>query len=182
MADAAASPDAGSSNDDTEGAPPPPAKRGRGKLLIILGAALVLVLGGSAGAYFSGLLDPFLGAASEKEGAAEGKQAVAEEAPEPVYYDLPEFIVNLNTEGRKSTFLKLRARIELRDADDIARIEKRMPVIVDTFQVYLRELHRDEIEGSAGTYRLREALLRRIRQTVAPATVAALLFTDVLVQ
>ena len=95
---------------------------------------------------------------------------------------LEEIIVNLNTGGRKSSFLKVRVNLELANADDIKRIEAVMPRIMDNFQVYLRELRIEDLKGSAGMYRLREELLSRVNIAVAPAKVNDVLFKEMLVQ
>ena len=91
-------------------------------------------------------------------------------------------IVNLNTGGRKSTFLKIRVSLELEDAGDISRIETVMPRILDNFQVYLRELRIEDLKGSSGMYRLREELLTRVNAAAAPAKVHDVLFKELLVQ
>ncbi len=167
----------------TAGSGPSPAKGGRKRLVLVAAATLVLVAGGVTGAYLAGLADPIVGAISgDAQSGEEAAKAAEVEEPKPVFYELPEFIVNLNTKGRKNTYLKLRASLELTNADDVRRIEEKMPRIVDTFQLYLRELRVDDIQGSAGTYRLREELLRRINGAVAPAQVNDVLFAELLVQ
>ena len=57
-----------------------------------------------------------------------------------------------------------------------------MPRIQDLFQTYLREMHPDELRGSAGIYRLREELLARANIAVAPAHINNILFTQLLIQ
>jgi flagellar FliL protein len=57
-----------------------------------------------------------------------------------------------------------------------------MPRIEDTFQVYMRELRPSDLAGSAGLYRLREELLRRVNVAIHPARAEAVLFKDVIVQ
>jgi len=164
-------------DEEGEGAPK---KGGKKKLLIILLAVLLLVVGGAAGAYFTGLLDPLVAMIAGGEEAPEEEAAPL--ATNVVFCDLPEFLVNLNTGGRKSTFLKIRVSLELEQAGDVPRVEQMMPRIVDNFQVYLRELRVDDLKGSAGLYRLREELLARVSAAVAPARVNDILFKEMLVQ
>jgi flagellar protein FliL len=57
-----------------------------------------------------------------------------------------------------------------------------MPVLTDQFQAFLRELRVDDISGSAGTYRLRMELLRRVNLALAPAQANAVLIEEMLVQ
>ena len=154
------------------------------KLLLIGGGVLLLLGGGGVGAFFSGALDPLLGI--EPPPSAEQLQAeAAPEAPvvhEPVFYELPEFIVSLLSNERRSPFLKLKVSLELTDPADEARIQKQLPRVTDDCQVYLRELRLDDIRGSAGTTRLREELHRRISAAVAPVEVRSVLFADLLIQ
>ncbi|MGB0671706.1 MAG: flagellar basal body-associated FliL family protein [Rhodospirillales bacterium] len=155
--DEADEPEAGGDDDELEGAP----KKGKKKLLIIIGLALLLVVGGAGAAYFTGLLDPVV---EMLLGSGEAPAEEAEEGPlsgAAVFFDLPELLVNLNTGGRKSTFLKIRVALELERPEDIPKVEALMPRVIDNFQVYLRELRVEDLTGSAGMYRLREELLAR---------------------
>jgi flagellar FliL protein len=171
------------------------------KLLLFVGVPLLLIILGAAGAYFSGLADPLIAMMSgeeqveepvvaEGEPAAEGAKPPAEGAAPgaagavggTVFYDLPEMLVNLNTPGRKRNFLKMRVALELASADDINRIETVLPRIVDNFQVYLRELRLEDLQGAAGMYRLREELLGRVNAAVRPAQVKDVLFKEMIVQ
>ncbi len=166
-------------DDDEDGEESP--KSSKKKLIIVVGVALLVVVGGVAAAYFTGLMQPLIdmiGGTSAP--AAEGDKKGA--AKEPVFYDLPEILVNLNTGTRKATYLKIRVSLELENNLDIPEIEKRMPRIIDNFQVYLRELRVDDLKGSAGMYRLREELLSRVSAAVAPAKINDVLFKEMLVQ
>ena len=154
---------------------------GSKKLLMIIVLILLVIVGGLAGAYFTGLLDPVVqmitgGEVKEKEGESEGGEQRA------VFYDLQEILVNLNTGGRKSSFLKIRISLELERASDVPLIESVMPRVIDNFQVYLRELRIDDLKGSAGMYRLREELMRRVSAATAPAGIKDVLFKEMLVQ
>jgi flagellar FliL protein len=150
---------------------------GKKKLIMIVGGAVGLLLVAGAGLYFTGMLDSLLG----KKHAP----AVAE-APPPkpmVFFDLPDFLVNLNSGGaKKASFLKLSVSLELEKQEDTARLQAVMPRIVDNFQIYLRELRVDDLRGSGGIYRLREELLARVNAAVAPVKVNDVLFKEMLVQ
>jgi len=155
-------------------------KSSKKKLFIIIGLILLLVVGGVAGAYFTGLMDPVI-AMITGGGASEEEQGEQTEGA-GVFYDLEDMLVNLNTGGRKSSFLKIRVSLELAKSEDIPLIERVMPRIVDNFQTYLRELRIDDLKGSAGMYRLREELLRRVSAASAPAEIRDVLFKEMLVQ
>ena len=170
--------DASEDEDSSEGG-------GSKKLLMIIVLVLLLIVGGLAGAYFTGLLDPVVQMITGG-GVKEGDAPVGEENEggdqRAVFYDLQEILVNLNTGGRKSSFLKIRISLELERASDIPFIESVMPRVIDNFQVYLRELRIDDLKGSAGMYRLREELMRRVNAATAPAGIKDVLFKEMLVQ
>ena len=142
-------------------------------LFVIL--PILLVLGGAGGAYFAGLLDPLLGAKQEEEEAALA-------SGETVFYDLPEMLVNLSGSGRKSSYLKISLSLELEDPAAMVRVDQVLPRIVDNFQVYLRELRIEDLNGSAGLQRLREELLLRVNTAVQPVVVRDVLFKEMLIQ
>lgn len=116
-------------------------------------------------------------------GNASAPRAQASQASvQTVFFDLPEMLVNLNTPGRRPTFLKMQVSLELESEADIARLKTLSPRIIDNFQVYLRELRIDDLRGSAGVYRLREELLARVNTAVRPARVKDVLFKEMLIQ
>jgi len=157
-----------------------PKAGGKKKLLIIVGLVILLIVGGLAAAYFTGLMDPVIDMITGDE-AADGESEGTTESGPTVFYDLQEILVNLNTGGKKSAFLKIRVSLELQKAD-IPKVEGIMPRIVDNFQTYLRELRIDDLKGSAGMYRLREELLIRVSAAAAPTKIKDVLFKEILVQ
>ena len=152
---------------------------GSKKPLLIGSVILLLVVGGFAAAYFTGLVDPVIAWITGDDVQEEDQVASKGDA---VFFPLEEVIVNLNTGGRQSTFLKIKISLELADAGDISRIETVMPRIMDNFQVYLRELRIEDLKGAAGMYRLREELLTRVNIAAAPAKINDVLFKEMLVQ
>jgi flagellar FliL protein len=147
------------------------------KALLIVGALAVVTGGGLAGAHYAGLIDT--GLIGGRDAASAGSESTA--VSEPVYYELPEFVVNLNTGSRRTTFLKLRASLQLDSAQSVPHVGERLPLIIDHFQIYLRELRPEDLDGSAGTYRLREELLKRVQLTLAPVVVTDIVFAEMLV-
>lgn len=157
--------------------PPDGPKKGSKKKLILIAAPVVLLLAGGGGAYFAGLL-PF-GRHPKPTEEAEHKPAAP--AP-PVFAELPDIVANLNTGGRRSSFVKLKARLELSKPEDQAALQAAMPRVLDLFQTYLREMRPEELRSSAGTWRLREELIARASLASAPARIKDVLFTEILVQ
>lgn len=151
-------------------------KPSRKKLILLIGLPIVVLIAAMLGVYFSGLADSFL------KGDDEKTETVS--APKPaVFLDLPEIIVNLNTAaGRRTNFLKISISLEVTSPTDVLKLQTLMPRIVDSFQVYLRELRVEDLRGSAGIYRLREDLLRRINEAARPVKINDVLFKEMLVQ
>jgi flagellar FliL protein len=167
-----------------------PAKPGGRRRLLLL-AVPVLLAGTGAVLWFTGVVPSLLGLANPGavHGAAEGHGGPAEAgaggaaAKAASFVELPEMVANLNSSpGRRPSFVKLRARIELFRAEDAATAQAGMPRLLDLFQTYLREMRPDELRGSAGTWRLREELINRANIAIAPARVTDVLFTELLIQ
>ncbi|WNJ99075.1 flagellar basal body-associated FliL family protein [Thalassospiraceae bacterium LMO-JJ14] len=158
----------------------PSGSGGKKKLLIIIIVVILLVLGGLAGAYFTGLLDPVIkmivGEPDHTSETVEGEKGPS------VFYELPSLTVNLNTAGRKARFIKIQVSLELELEEDKPKVEAVIARVMDNFNVYLRELRVEDLDGSAGMYRLREELLTRIRAAVAPVKVRDILFKEMLIQ
>ncbi|GLR82747.1 flagellar basal body-associated FliL family protein [Azospirillum oryzae] len=160
------------------------------KLVLFVVLPLVLLIGAGAGVYFSGLLDSFLGkekpAEEGEHAAAEGEHGAepgkADPHAAPIFYDLPDMLVNLNTGNKRPAFLKIKISIQLSKPEDVGAVEHVLPRIIDNFQVYLRELRLEDLRGSAGMYRLRQELLLRITAAAFPVKVKDVLFKEMLVQ
>jgi len=171
-----------------EGEAPP--KRSRRRLLLFIAAPILVIVIALAVAYFTGMLSSLLGgkskapeqAQTQAQPAAPGALGVPGQGT--VFYDMPEILVNLNSpaQARKQNFLKIRVSLELQTPLDIPKIEAVLPRIIDNFQVYLRELRIDDLQGSAGMLRLREELLSRVNAEVKPTKINDVLFKEILVQ
>jgi flagellar FliL protein len=140
------------------------------KLMAMIGAGVLLAVGlGTAGYFLFG-------------GVHESKAAPGMIKP-AVFVDLPEVLVNLsNTGADRTQYLKVKVVLELSDALLMQQIQPVMPRIMDTFQTYLRELRPTDLDGSAGLYRLKEELTRRVNTAIAPNKVNAVLFKEIVVQ
>lgn len=151
-------------------------------VLFVVLPLLVLILGGAAGAYFAGLLDPLLGAEKKEEVAAEKADDPKAKRKGPgAMYDLPEMLINLNTGGRQASYIKLKVSLDLDDDLAKAKVNEVLPRVLDSFQVFVRELRVEDLEGSAGVYRLKEELLLRVNAAVQPVKVYDVLFREMLV-
>jgi flagellar FliL protein len=155
---------------DDESVQPAPKKKLTRKLIVIATAGLLVLGGGGAGAYF------YL----KRPGHEAPKDASAKPA---TFVDLPDVLVNLSNSGSDRTqYLKVKVVLELPDASLVQQIQPLMPRVMDAFQTYLRELRPTDLDGSAGLYRLKEELTRRVNVAVAPNHITAVLFKEIVVQ
>ena len=140
------------------------------KLILIIVGGVALVGGGGGGAYFTFFRHK------------EAKPEVAVVKP-PAFFDMPEMLVNLsNATGDRTQYLKVKVVLELPDSTMQPQVQNTMPRVMDAFQTYLRELRPSDLEGSAGLYRLKEELTRRVNVAIAPSRVNAVLFKEIVVQ
>ena len=134
-------------------------------LLIGACAALVLVAGGGGYFIFGGQ-----------------KEDGAKPALKSVFFDLPDMTVNLASSPERPQYLRVKITLEVENKDVIEAVKPVMPRVVDAFQVHLRELRVTDLEGSAGLFRLREELTRRVNLAIAPNRIRAVLFKEIVVQ
>ena len=153
-----------------EGAEAAPAKNNKLKL-IIAAVGFLVVVGGGAGWFFL------------MRGHGEEVHAETAAAKPPVFVEVPEMLVNLvGLPGDRVQYLKVRVVLEVKEEKLVEAIKPNMPRVTDIFQTYLRELRVADLNGSAGLFRLKEELTRRVNVAVAPNQVSAVLFKEIVVQ
>jgi flagellar protein FliL len=159
---------------ETEGDAAPAAKAGgksRKLIIMIVGGVVGLGALGGGGYFFMG------------HHGAEASAAAAAQAKAPIFVDMPDVLVNLSSSGSERTqYLKVKIALELPDEQVQAQITPMMPRLLDTFQTYLRELRPTDLDGSAGLYRLKEELTRRVDAAISPGKINAVLFKEIVVQ
>jgi len=144
----------------------------KGKLkLIIMIVVLFAVLGGGAATYFLFF--------------RHGEEAHAEAPPAkpPSFVEVPDMMVNLvGAPGERVQYLKVKLVLEVKEEKQVEAIKPSMPRVTDIFQSYLRELRPTDLNGSAGLFRLKEELTKRVNVALAPNQINAVLFKEVVVQ
>ena len=144
----------------------------KGKLKLIIAAVAVLAIVGGGATWFF-----FLRHHGEEMHA---------EAPPPKpssYVEVPDMLVNLvGMPGERVQYLKLKIVLEVKEEKQVETIKPNLPRVTDIFQTYLRELRSSDLNGSAGLFRLREELTRRVNAAVSPNQVSAVLFKEIVVQ
>ena len=154
----------GASGSDAAAAP-------KSKLKLIIAAAALLVLVGCGGTWFFFF-----------RGHAEEVHAEAVVKP-PVFIDVPDMLVNLaGLPGERVQYLKVKVVLEVKEEKQVELIKPTMPRVTDLFQTYMRELRPADLNGSAGLFRLKEELTRRVNAAISPSQVTAVLFKEIVVQ
>lgn len=201
-ADAEAAAPEGGEGEGADGEGEPKKKKLSGKkliLFIVLPAVLVLGAGGGAAymLFFKGGGEQHAEAEAGGHGKAKGGgghgEAAAEAVPGPngtmitqgegvVFVALPEMLVNITAADGRPAYLKLKLTLEAPDEEAVAALTPQIPRVSDQFNAFLREMRTDDLSGSAGAYRLRLELLRRVNLVIAPAQINAVLIEEMLVQ
>jgi flagellar protein FliL len=89
--------------------------------------------------------------------------------------------VNLRAAGGESRFLKLRF-VLLAEAGAEEAVRQKIPVIVDAYQPFVRELRPEDLSGSAAVFRLKEELLVRTTEAAGAGAVRDILIQDLVQQ
>lgn len=157
-------------------------KKTSGKKIIIIAAVaiIVLALGGGAAFFFMSGGDEE-DHATDLENGGQESEVVEEEPTELLFLELEPMLVNLDTAGGKPKYLKLTIALEVDKQASLDDLNKKMPRIIDQFQTYLRQLRIEDLNGSAGMFRLKEELLIKVNDAVYPTRVNDVLFKEMLV-
>ena len=167
-----------SETEETESAPPAVASK---KKILLLLLPIFLVVGTVIGLYFSGVADSFLtmGGSEDSKGASKDNKQNAS----AIFFDVPEIVVNIAVKpDQKPIYFKIKVALEMSSAADSEQAERMLPRIIDSLQFYLREMRLEEIQGSVGTYRLKEEIQNRLNRILSPVKIADVLFKDILIQ
>lgn len=165
--------------DDSEvievGADAPQAGAARRRKLLIAGvAAAVLVAGGGTGAF---LLTRSDAATAVEEHAATAGDDVMNQ---PV--DVPPLLVNLRSPDNAPHFLKVHVMLVPGPKSSADALKKEVPVLLDAYQPFLRELRPEDLSGSAAVFRIKEQLLVRAHETLGEGHVKDVLVQDLIQQ
>jgi flagellar protein FliL len=145
----------------------------KGKLKLIIAVVAVLLIAGGAATWF------FL----FRHHGGEEVHAEAPPPKPPSFVEIPEMLVNLvGLPGERVQYLKVRVVLEVKEERQVEAIKPTLPRVTDIFQTYLRELRPADLNGSAGLFRLKEELTRRVNAAVSPIQVSAVLLKEIVVQ
>lgn len=161
----------------SEPAEPQPGKGRFGRrTIIIAGITLALLLAGGGTAWY--LLRAPAQEAEVGDAGHDGGPAEAEAS----YIEVPALVVNLRSSDSAARLIKLRVMLVPRAPTDVDFITVRLPLIVDSFQPFLRELRPEDLAGSAAVFRIKEELLVRANGAVGNGKVKNVLIQDLIQQ
>ncbi len=155
----------GATQQDTLAGPAP--AKNKKKILIV--AAAVLLVGGGSGAFF-------LMGGDE----AHAEEEAASESAEVGFVEVPPMVVNLRTTGGQPRFLKVHFLIVPASQAKKEEIQAKLPLVIDRFQPFLRELRPDDLSGSAAVYRIKEEMMVRAGKVLGDGAVRDILIQDLI--
>jgi len=139
---------------------------------IIISVAVLIVIGGGAGIYFSGVLT------TEKL----YEETIALPGP-PVYYELPRITIDLKPSPRRARpFIRLTVQVELQGESAKQAFVAKEVKVMDALQAHLRTVTAPELSGEQGTERLRKDFTIIINRIIAPERAITVLYKDILVR
>lgn len=161
-------------------------KRGKKKMIVIAAVGGVLLLGGGGAGYM--MLGGKPAAAAHDGAAAETETADSEgsgeggghEAAAPL--DVPPMLVNLRSADGAPHFLKVHVMLVPGAKSNVEALKTDLPVLLDAYQPFLRELRPEDLSGSAAVFRIKEELLIRARTTIGADKVKDVLVQDLVQQ
>lgn len=172
-----------------------PAPNKKKKKLIIIGAATAaaLTLGGGGAAFFMGGKSTAKTEAHGEEAAAadeahgEGEAAKEGEGGKEgegkgKFVDVPTVSVNLRSPDGAPRFLKLHLMLVPGPKTTDTALKDKLPVVLDAYQPFLRELRPEDLGGSAAVFRLKEELMVRATRVLGPGMVKEVLIQDLIQQ
>ena len=156
-------------------------KKLSGKKLVLFILLPVLLLGCSgAAAYFLLLRE----GPPEEQTATLGNEH-ADESPGVPHAYLPlktPLQVNLVGTGKRMPYLSLDLWLTVKDEEEARKLEAVMPKVIDQFQIYLRSLRIEDLQGADGAQRMRDELLMRANAAAKPIFVEDVLIKSMLAQ
>jgi flagellar FliL protein len=127
------------------------------------GAAYALLGGGGADAVHTPAVEEGVG-----QGAAVGGKFV----------DVPPMVVNLRSADGAARFIKLHFMLVPGPRGTEEGLKKNLPLLMDAYQPFLRELRPEDLAGSAAVFRIKEELVVRAAGALGPGQVKDVLIQD----
>lgn len=144
--------------------------QGRRRLSLVIMLALVILAAAAAVALVAA--SPLLRAAPH--------EVILELGRAPVFYSAPPFTADLKRGAARVHVVRLALSVEVPEVE-MWRLDAHQIEIEDAVRARLRDFDRRELDGSAGTDRLRSEILAIINDAIAPAAASRVLFQQFVV-
>ncbi|GGO96951.1 flagellar basal body-associated FliL family protein [Stakelama pacifica] len=167
------------SNQPAEAVEPP--KKGK-KKLIIAAVGAVALLGGGGGAAYAFLSSSKAEPLTDESYATEPTDHSVTTHGEETFVDVPAMMVNLRSTDGSARFLKVHFMLVPGPHTTSDTLKAKLPLLMDAYQPFLRELRPEDLNGSAAVFRVKEELLVRADQVLGHDQVKDVLIQDLIQQ
>jgi flagellar FliL protein len=159
-------------------------KKNKKKLLIIGAAAAVVLLGGGGTAYalMGADTEQADGSGDHAEAEKGGVKGAQGDTAAETFVDVPPMVVNLRSADGGARFIKLHFMLVPGPKGEVEELTDKLPLLLDAYQPFLRELRPEDLAGSAAVFRIKEELLVRARDTLGDGYVKDVLIQDLIQQ
>lgn len=159
----------------------PAKKKGKGKLFIVIGAAVFLLAAAGGGAWFF-----MRGSHDDKKAEAHKKEEPVKKSPALYIAMDPPFVVNFKAKSAVR-FLQVAVQIMTRDSATQALIKENDPIVRNDLLTMLGNIEYETISTTEGKEGLRQQALTAVRKIVGdeggkPELVEAVYFTSFVMQ
>jgi len=91
--------------------------------------------------------------------------------------------VNLrNGVENNAAWIRVKVTIEVHGKNNYNAVSQMTPKIIDVFQTYLKELRKNDLDGSFGIYKIKDEMTLRINTILNPAKIDSILFQELIIQ
>lgn len=153
------------------------------KVLIIILAAVVLVLGAMGGGFFLmwSKMSSTIAQVQMQNAEKQNAEAEKEEITMGPIYKMDTLIVNLADQGGKR-YLRVTMELELSAPEVLEEINLRMPQLRDQILMVLPSKQYSDISTTEGKIALRDELITKMNSVLKSGTVTMIYFTEFVVQ
>lgn len=99
-----------------------------------------------------------------------------------VFVEAPAMVVNVRGADGRAHLLKLRFVLVAADEAAAEEAKLRMPMLIDGFQSFVRELRPEDLDGSAAVFRIKEEMMVRVHAVLGADSVKDILIQDLIEQ
>lgn len=160
------------------------------KKIIIIAAAILAILIIAISSYL--FLNPAENAEEQKTAETEAVESEEEKQlkideekivrnANSKFFELEEFIVNLVSDEKAPSFLKIVIVLEMDKNINIEEVASNLSIIRDNTNIFLRELRPSDLKGAGGLLKIKNELIYRYNKILEPIAVKDVLFKTILI-